>query len=279
MSNLVQSAPARNNLLPSHLKVLAAQILFMVSVLTAWEYLPKIEFLSELTPLMNSFFISSPSLIVKELWKLFTSSGAESVWPYLWPTVWASLAGLFIGIVLGIVLGLIMGSVPFLNSVFRPFVVAINAIPRIALIPIVVLIFGTSFAASVVISVLVVFFVVFFNAFEGAQSPPEALLQNAILLGATSTQVTTRIRFPYVMVWTLAALPAAATFSVIAVVTGEILTGTAGLGRLISIAQSTADSNLTFAVVVILSVVGLTVVGVAELIKRRVLHWWVGGRT
>ncbi len=267
-----------HKLAPSHLKVLAAQILFAVSVLAAWEYLPKIEFLSELSPLMNSFFISSPSLIVKELWKLFTSSGTEGVWPFLWPTIWASLAGLLIGIVLGIVLGLIMGSVPFLNAVFRPFVVAINAIPRIALIPIVVLIFGASFAASVVISVLVVFFVVFFNAFEGAQSPPEALLQNAILLGASSMQVTTRIRFPYVMVWTLAALPAAATFSVISVVTGEILTGTAGLGRLISIAQSTADSNLTFAVVVILSVVGLTVVGAAELVKRRMLHWWVGGR-
>jgi NitT/TauT family transport system permease protein len=129
------------------------------------------------------------------------------------------------------------------------------------------------------VAVLVVFFVVFFNAYEGAQSPPQSLLDNVHLMGANRLQVMMALRLPYVGVWTLAALPVAATFSIIAVVTGEILTGYPGLGRLVTVAQSTADSTLTFAVVVVLSVLGLIVVGLSELIKRRVLHWWLEGRS
>ena len=132
---------------------------------------------------------------------------------------------------------------------------------------------------GLVMSVLIVFFVVFFNAYEGALSPPQALLQNARLLGATPFQLTNRVRLPYVWVWTLAALPVAATFSVITVVTGEILTGYPGLGQLISSAESSADATLTFAVVVVLSVLGLVVVGICELIRKRALHWWADGRT
>jgi NitT/TauT family transport system permease protein len=159
--------------------------------------------------------------------------------------------------------------------VVQPFVVALNAVPRIALIPIIIILVGPSFGASVVISLIVVFFVAFFNAYEGGRNVTPQLLQNAKILGASRAQIMWQIRSPYVLAWTLAALPLATTFAVISVVTGEILTGYPGLGRLISVAEVTADSSLTFAVVVVMSVMGMVVVGIAQLVKVRVLHWWV----
>jgi NitT/TauT family transport system permease protein len=259
--------------------VLASQLALILLALAAWQFLPSVQALANHSNLFNRFFISSPSDIASRLRSLFASSGPNSIWPYLWKTVGASVVGLVIGVVLGVAVGLILGSSSFWSAVLRPFLVAFNAVPRIALIPIVVIVFGTTFRSQVVMSVLIVFFVVFFNAYEGALSPPQARLQNARLLGATPFQLTYRVRLPYVWVWTLAALPVAATFSVITVVTGEILTGYPGLGQLISTAESSADATLTFAVVVVLSVLGLVVVGICELIRRRALHWWADGRT
>lgn len=154
---------------------------------------------------------------------------------------------------------------------FRPFLVALNTVPRIALVPIIVIIFGPTFQSSVVLA----FIVVFWNAYEGGRSVAPQLLECSGLLGASQRQVMIHVRLPYVVAWGLAALPLAASLRIVAVVTGEILTGYPGLGRLISVAQSTADSTLTFAVAITLSVLGLVLVGLAEVVKRRVLHWWV----
>jgi NitT/TauT family transport system permease protein len=175
---------------------------------------------------------------------------------------------------IGAAVGLVLGSVRILADIFRPFVVALNAIPKIALIPIVVLLFGPTFKGTMSTAIMTTFIVTFFNAFAGARSVTPQLVQNATLLGASPVQVMLRIRLPYVIAWTLAVLPLLATFSVIAVVTAELLIGYPGLGRLILEATTTADATLTFSVVLILTIVGVTVVGVAGLISKRVLHWW-----
>ncbi len=259
-------------------RALAIQVVLIVVTLSAWEYLPRIHFLSSHSHLLDPFFISSPSRIIDKLWGLMTgSNGTVLIWPYVGPTLLASVIGTAIGMGLGACLGLILSNSEFLSEVLEPFVVALNAVPRIALIPIVVLLVGPTFQASIVICILVVFFVAFFNAFEGGCSVGPHFLQNAKILGATRWHVMGHIRLPYVLAWTLAALPLGATFGVISVVTGEIFTGYPGLGRLILTASVTVDAALTFAVVIVLSVVGVALVGVAGLVKRRVLHWWITG--
>jgi NitT/TauT family transport system permease protein len=263
----------------SRVGVLAAQLLVLAVFLAAWQWLPTIDALSHRTHLLDSFFISSPSKIFQQLVDLVTGhNDSVKIWPYLWPTIVASLGGLVIGAVTGGAVGLILGSSEYLSRVFTPFVVAVNAIPRIALIPIVVIVVGPTLKASIIVSVMIVFFVVLFNANEGAKSPPAALLQNARIMGASGRQIMLGIRAPYAGVWVIAALPVSATFSIIAVVTAELITGYNGLGRLVSTASSTADSTLTFAVVVVLSALGLVVVGLTSLMSRRVLHWWADGR-
>jgi NitT/TauT family transport system permease protein len=158
-----------------------------------------------------------------------------------------------------------------------PFVIAINASPRIALIPIIVIIVGPTIMASVLTAILVVFFVAFFNAYEGGRTVPVHVLQSARIFGATPGQIMLHVRFPYVMAWTLAALPNAVSFGLVAVVTAEILTGTAGLGRLILQSVTTVESSLTFAVVSLLSVLGIVLVTLAEAFEKRYLHWWAQG--
>jgi NitT/TauT family transport system permease protein len=258
--------------------VRTAQIAILVGFLAAWEYLPKVGSLAEQTHWLNPFFISSPSRVSQRLYDLFSGSIRVNIWPYIWATFGAALIGTVIGMGFGFVLGLILSNSVMASRILHPFIVAINAIPRIALIPIIVILFGLGFETSVVIGVMVVFFIAFFNAYEGGKNVAAAQMHNARILGASDLQILIHVRMRYALAWTLAALPLGITFAVLSVVTGEILTGRKGLGQLLLLSTSTADSTLTFSVVVILAVLTLIVVGVAEFGKRKVLHWWIDGR-
>jgi NitT/TauT family transport system permease protein len=185
----------------------------------------------------------------------------------------ATFIGTAIGLAIGVLAGAVLSDNPRLAQVMAPFITMMNSIPRIALIPIVVLIVGPTLEASVISSVLVVTFIVFFNALQGGRSVSQTVLQNARLLGANRRQIMFRVRFPYVLMWTFAALPNAIAFGLLTVVTAELLTGSIGMGNLIFSATTNVDATLSFAVVVILSFVGVTIVALTEQLKRRLLHW------
>jgi NitT/TauT family transport system permease protein len=256
--------------------VLATQLAIVAVFLLLWQFLPQISAVRHSGHIFNPLFISSPSSIARLLYELLIGSETSRgyVWEYIGHTLAASAIGLAIGLVVGGLAGLVIGSNRLLGRVFRPFAVVMNAVPRIAIIPVIIAVLGTNFASSVVNSLTVVCFITFFNAFEGAVTVPPHFVQNANVLGGKRLAVMRHVQFPYVLGWTLASLPLAATYSLLAVVTGELLSGYPGLGLLLSQAQGTFDVTLTFAVVVILAVLGLSLVGLAELVKRRTLHWW-----
>jgi NitT/TauT family transport system permease protein len=255
--------------------VLGLQVLIVIVVLLAWEYLPKIGDLRTKSHLFDPFFISSPSKIASRIDDILTGRhGSFEIWSYLGKTLLGAMLGTLIGMALGTLVGLLLSASRFLSRVFNPFVVGLNAVPRVALIPVIVVLVGPNLTASVVVVVLVVFFVAFFNAFEGGRTVPHRLLENSELLGASRWQEMWYIRLPYVLAWSLAALPLAVTFAILSVVTAEILTGVPGVGQLITNATANADATGTFAIVVVLSVVSIAIVGTMGLVRSRVLHWW-----
>ena len=259
----------------SRLSVVAAQASVAVVALLAWQFVPQIAGLSRWR-LLDPYFISSPTQVYRSLMNLlFGREGVPAVWEYLLPTFLASVIGLVIAMLLGGTIGLLLGSFDFAGAVLRPFMVALNAVPRVALIPIVVVVFGTGLRSSVVIAFIVVFFVALFNAYEGARTVDAAVRQNAQLLGASGWDIMCRVRFRYSLAWTLSSLPIALSFAIISVVTGEILTGASGMGRLITTATNAADTSMVFAVITVLSVCALLMLWTADRFKARVLHWWI----
>jgi NitT/TauT family transport system permease protein len=268
----------KNRWYNSRAAVYVYRVLVLAGVLLLWQYLPSIKSVRHISQFLDPYFISSPTMVATELKEMMTgANGTVVIWSYIWPTVEASIFGTAIGMACGAACGLVLSNFPTLGQVFRPFLVALNAIPRVALIPIVVLLFGSTLKSNIVVASLVVFFIAFFNAFEGGRGVERVIIDNAALLGARSWATLRHIRLPYVLACTMSSLPLGLTFAIMTVVTTEILTGYPGLGRLISIAGQTGDSTLTFAVVIVLAIVGWLVVSIADLLTRRVLHWWNSG--
>ena len=252
------------------------QLLILAVFLLAWQFLPRVHWLSHHFRFLDSFFISSPSATFSKVVDIAVGRGGPSVWKYLERTLEGTLLGVLIGVILGAAFGLLLSNSRFLSRVLRPFITALNAVPRIALIPVVVILFGVSSNTSVAVSVMVVFFVIFFSAYEGGTTVPSQLIDNARVLGASRRMIMAQVRLPYVLAWTMSALPIAIAFSLLTVVATEILTGYPGIGTLLTSATTSDDASLTFAVVVYLAVIGALIVAAADLVKRRLLHWWGG---
>lgn len=286
MTDLAQSAPPTTGLTAKRkarwrsrrLTVVGIQLAILATFLVVWQWLPTVEAVRAQFPFLDPYFISSPSETAATLQSLMQGSdGYTSMWTPAISTATSTLIGTAAGTLLGAAAGLFTSNYRMLSDVLRPFILALNAVPRIALIPIIVIVLGPTQRATTFTAITIVFFVVFFNAYEGGRSVRAEVIENARILGASPRTVMWQVRRPYAMAWTIASLPNAVSFGLVAVVTAELLTGTNGMGRLLLDSVTTVQSSLTFAVVVILSVFGLALVGIAELARRRILHWWSDG--
>lgn len=254
-------------------RLYAARVAVLVAFLALWEYLPKIGWVQENIHFLNELYISKPSAILVKTVELVTASGtAPSVWPYLGRTMQSTFVGGVVGVVVGALLGLLLSNYQWLSDIVRPYLVALNCIPKIALIPVVILIAGPTVQGTSISAAIIVVFVVFFNAYEGGRSVKKTIIENVALHGASRRQLMWRVRAPYVSVWTLAALPNAISFSLVGVVTTEILSGVQGLGYFILQGLTNLDSALIFAVVLILCAVGVLLVSGTDLLARRMSH-------
>jgi NitT/TauT family transport system permease protein len=258
----------------SWVKVHVAQVAVVAAVLIIWQYAPKVAFIRQSVKFDDPFYISSPSQVAVTIWKFATTGyNGTIIWSYLGATLLAALIGCLLGLALGALLGLLFSHYDSLARVFAVFIAAVNSVPRIAIVPIVILIAGPTLRSSVINAVLVVFFLGFYNAFEGGRSVPAAVVDNARVFGATSFGLMRQVRLPYVLIWTFAALPNAISFAIVSVVTTEILTGIKGMGDIIINATASLNANTIFAAVIILGFVGMVAQMAAFRLERRVLFW------
>jgi NitT/TauT family transport system permease protein len=256
------------------MQVYLGRVAVLVAFLAAWQYLPKIHSLAHRYRFLDPFFISSPRSVIKATWNYGLGHGGRPlIWPYLWETVSGALEGLAVGMVLGFVLGLLLSSAPRCYDVFGIYINALNSIPRIALVPIIIAVAGTGRGAEVLAVVMSVFFVMFFNCLEGGRRVPPAVLDYARVLQVSPLRTMTRIRIRYVGLWAFAAIPNAAAFSILGVIFVQMLGGTGGIGELMLIATNNLDTTSSISLIVFLSVSGVILVRLGELAKRRLLRW------
>jgi NitT/TauT family transport system permease protein len=254
------------------LRIALYQLILLGIFLGLWEGLTRVPYLVKHT-FLDPFFISRPSLIAQQLWSWTFGAQAGFLLPHLASTLGATLLGLVVATTTGFLVGLLLSQSPTMAKTLNPFIVSLNSLPRIAMVPLITMVFGLGLLAKVVTAWFVVFFLIFFNTFKGSVSIEKHLLQFCQTLGGTPRQIMWSVRVPSALAWTFAALPNAISFSLVAVVIAEFVGTTKGMGYLIVTALSTLNATEMFAAIAVLGLSGLALVAIAERVERRLLRW------
>jgi NitT/TauT family transport system permease protein len=242
---------------------------------------------------LDPYFISTPSQIFTRFlqlgcltdfngnWLLSQPGGVSACLAQhpnnLWIATWATLINTFwgfvIGTVTGIMAGLLLGRSELLSKIYSPFIIAFNSIPRIALVPVIILMFGLGDASKIITAWVTVFFVVFFNTFEGARSVDRDHVAVARLFNASRWQIMRTTILPSTMSWVFASLTPALSFSLIGVIVAEFIGTERGLGKVIVEGQAQASAADMMVAVFVLMIVGVLLsLGIGR-VQRHLLRW------
>ncbi len=245
------------------------QVLLGATMVSAWQ-------VGVNTGLMDKFFFSRPSDIASRVWQ-WLSTG--SIWSHLAVTVTEAVLSFGIGVALGVGLGFLLARVDWLAKLLDPYIRIANALPRVVLAPLFLLWFGLGIWSKVALGVTVVFFIVFFNTYQGVREVDPVLLNNARMLGASERQLVRHVLVPSALAWIFSSLHISIGFAIIAVVVGEYLGASSGVGYLISQAEGVFDTTGVFAGMAVLSAVVLVVGAGVSRLERWLLRWKPGRET
>jgi NitT/TauT family transport system permease protein len=246
---------------PNVIRIMAVAVFFAV-----WEYFGR---------QMNPVFMVPPSAIFSAAVEL-TRDGTllkammQSLLPFS--------VGLAITIVGGIAIGIVMAQWPILEYVLDPFVNAFYAIPRIALVPLIILWVGLEFGGKVTILVSVAIFPVIVNTYAGIKDVRGSMLEIGKAYGATPAQIFFKIVLPAAVPFIMAGVRLSVGLAIIGIVVGEFFTAISGLGGMIvEYANSFATAKL-FVPVIIIALVGVVLTEFVVFLERRLSRWRISER-
>jgi len=234
-----------------------------VVLLGGWQYAARVG-------AIDPFFLSRPSDIAERIW-MWVSSGM--LWRHLAVTLEESVLGLVIGGILGVATGFVLARSPFAARVLEPYIMMLNAVPRVVLAPLFLLWFGLGIWSKVALAVTLVFFVMFFSAYQGVREANRVIIDNVRMLGATERQLVRHVLFPSALTWIFSSLQVSLGFAMVGAVVGEYLGATRGLGYMISQAEGTFDTTGVFAGMFVLSMVVVSASAGVSRLERWLLRW------
>jgi sulfonate transport system permease protein len=249
------------------LGVYAARVVTLVVIVGGWQLFTSVK-------IVDPFFFGQPSGIVLRL-RDWAEHGTAygSLWLQIWITMKEALLGFAFGVVTGIVFGVLLGQVRFLADVLGPYIKAVNAIPRITLGVVFVVLLGLGSASKIMLAAVLVFFVVFFNAFQGVREVDPNLIANVRVLGASRLQAVRNVVLPSALTWIIASLHVAFGFAIIGAIVGELLGAQKGLGLVIATAQNNFDPNGVYGAMLIITLLALTAEWLIGRLERKLLAW------
>ncbi|TAK35921.1 MAG: ABC transporter permease [Chloroflexota bacterium] len=237
----------------------------MVAMLVSWELASG--------RLINSLWISRPTLIGARLAEWVLSG---SILPHLRTTMTEMLIGLVIGAILGCLVAVLFGTIPTLAELLHPFVTFLYNIPKIALVPLIILWFGVYTESKVVIVVTLVFFLYYFNVYDGIRQVDQDLQNTIRLMGAGWWDLVRYVIAPGILPFLLVATRLSIPFAFVGAIFGEFIASYEGLGFLINRGAQLYDSAGLFAGLVIAAGIGGILDYLASRHERIALAWKPG---
>lgn len=249
------------NFFRRHENTFLALAAFLVFLLL-WELLPALGW-------VNPFFTSSPSRIVVAAGWLF----AHGFWNDILVSLEEFTIGMGLAVLFSIPLGLLLGWYRRLNATFEPFVTMFNAMPRVALIPLIILWLGIGTQSKVAAVFLGAFFPLVINVMAGVRTVDETLLKCARSFGATDRQIFRTLALPTCVPFLVAGMRLALGRGLVGVVVGEMLASTAGVGHMMALASDTFQMDKMFVGLILLAGFGYFLTVLLIRLEKHVESW------
>ncbi len=205
---------------------------------------------------------------------------AEALWDYrallpehTWVTVWESLAGFVLAIAVGIPLGGLIAYSRLMELTVYPILLGLNAVPKIAIAPILILWMGFGPGPKILVAFLLCVFPIVIATATGLKQTPFELVELARSLCASEWQTFRRFRFPSALPEIFIGLKVAISLAVIGAVIGEFVGASEGLGWVIVNSGANVNTSLAFAAMAILAAVSVVLFYAIALVERLIVPW------
>lgn len=245
-------------------------LLSIVAFLLAWEAYVRI---GDIQPI----FLPAPSSIAGYLFEMILQG---SIFFHIGVTVVRILAGFLVSAFVGVFVGILMGISPTLARIADPWLAALYPLPKIALIPLLIIWLGTGEAYILLISAVTAFFPIVMSTYAGIRQVDEGLIKAARDLGASGRQVQIRVVLPAAIPSIFSGLHLGMGVVIILVVAAEMIGGSSqsGIGYLLINAGQVMETEKVFSCLIVLAVLGAAITKSQQWIDRKLAPWAHGGR-
>jgi ABC-type nitrate/sulfonate/bicarbonate transport system permease component len=242
---------------------IARPLVLVAIILVAWEITAR-------SGLWSPILFPPLERIGKELWAFVSSAeGAQQTWISLY----RAFAGFAAAAIVGGLLGLVMGRSALVAALVDPLFSGTYAVPKLALFPIFIFVFGLGSLSKVALVFLECLYPMVIITSQGARNVPKALLWSAQNMGASRWTTLRRVVLPATMPYVFAALRVALPVALIVVVITEMISSVDGLGYLISYSLASLKTDRILALVVVIAALGLALDRALLGLRNRLVYW------
>ncbi len=236
---------------------------FLVVVVTLWEVATRNEWVSSLV-------LPRPGDVATSLYELFSTG---LIWDHLWATLYETLAGFGLASLIAVSLALAAGWSPLLRSMIQPYAVVLQVMPMLALAPIIISTFGFGYSSKIVVAALIAFFPIFVNTLTGLLMPDPQTEELFRSLGAGRAKTFTYVLLPTAAPLIFAGLRIGLTLALAGAIVAEFVSAQQGLGLLVQRFSYQLNLDDAFAVILILTAIGLLLYGAVAVVDHLVVFW------
>jgi ABC-type nitrate/sulfonate/bicarbonate transport system permease component len=228
------------------------------------------ELVGNVFQLINPMFMSAPSLIAKAAIDLFASG---EIYNDLYISGTELLGGYLLSAVVAIPFGIMVGWYKKMSYIFDPFINAMNATPRVALLPLVIIWLGIGILSKVGIIFLGAVFPILINSRDGVKTTPLNLLNAARSFGASEWMIFKAVVLPSTIPFILSGLRQGLGRAIVGVMVGELYAATAGIGFMITVAGATFQTDKVFVGVLVFALTGMIGTEILAKVEKRFDKW------
>jgi NitT/TauT family transport system permease protein len=238
-------------------------VIGVVAFFLAWELLTRYE-------ILNPFYVPPFSKIIVKGYELFASG---VIWEHMWFSLTNFTIGFAISVVLGVLMGVPMGWYKNVCKTFDPLLSGIYATPLIALLPLIIMMFGLGAISKIIMTVLAAVFPILINTMVGIANTDNRLITMARAFGARDRQIFMKVSMPGSLPFIVAGMRVALGRALVYIVVAEQYGAATGLGYLSSVAAQRFQMAAMFVPIVIIAALGAMLNELLKMLEKRLENW------